>query len=194
MQSLTAILSAENDTNFERKKQTAISQTAVIKRVWTPVFKWNNEPVDNQVFISFAVIVVLRFNSVLSAAHFNSDKPCCIIRLDTTTLAHGDGLFSVRLGSALLHSVFLTHLISTYMSWKEGRAVCGETSVSFHSCLFRAVISRKAGLLFHYNTHLFIALNSERWCCGPFTVFRALPCDLHGGRGCVTSPPVGLLE
>lgn len=43
---------------------------------------------DTQVFISSCVQIYC----VLSAAHFNGDQPCCIIKLDTTTLAHGDGL------------------------------------------------------------------------------------------------------
>ena len=54
-----------------------------------PVFKWNDyTSMITQVFINGCVEIYC----VLSAAYFNSDKTDVFLKLDTTTLAHGEGL------------------------------------------------------------------------------------------------------
>lgn len=157
-----------------------------------PVFKWSDIPVWIPKYLS-----VVKINRVLCAAHFNGDEPCRIFQTwhyNSGTRWRADWLL-VWVWFGVLHSVFLTHFISTHRE-REGKSVW-TLNLLLHSCLFWATTSGKTGLVFHYNTSLIYCL-SLPWImkdgvAGPLRS-RSVLCDLFGWPWLCGFPSCGLVK
>lgn len=141
---------------------------------------------------------MLRFTVCWEQLTFIMMNQCCILKLDTTTLAHGEGLtgffscgFGSCVGSPLVQYVFDTCNLNIY-ELERGKAVFCATLLDLFLVSFILVhLMSKTGLVSHYKTLIYCL--SLPWIMidgvtGSLTVFGAFALVTFSVAGAVWCP------